>query len=385
MKRRHYLALVASGTAGIAGCGGAPETATERTETATRRTTEPPRTPASETRRPTDTPPEETEADRRRPNLEALPAVDTVDSSNPFVYVNDIPLDNFNGELALAMGSDADGVELAGYLHEFPVVPWWDGAEKFERAKELYAEHHERTRSKAVQSGFTDLPPAEFGLYDRHEKPDTGRVEDTEPIGSTGTDTIVEAAQNASRDNPLVVAAGGPLCTLADAYLTDPSIAERVVLFWRSGLDADGWNAALSGWSMTVVLRRMTTVICPANGGPRITRERVENELPDGPLTRYMLNKVYDGTNENPFGDDGVKWGADAIATLSPAHPETRGESRDLRLAGLKEHWKLGRVLQNLEPAAEPTNVRIIESHDHPKMNDAWWGHVADPTTWDSE
>jgi hypothetical protein len=80
-----------------------------------------------------------------------------------------------------------------------------------------------------------------------------------------------------------------------------------------------------------------------------------------------------------------VKWGADAIATLSPAHPETRGESRDLRLAGLKEHWKLGRVLQNLEPAAEPTNVRIIESHDHPKMNDAWWGHVADPTTWDSE
>ena len=55
-----------------------------------------------------------------------LPAPLRVNRTNPFFYSNDIPLDNYNGELALAMASDAEGIDLRGYLHEFPVVPLWD-------------------------------------------------------------------------------------------------------------------------------------------------------------------------------------------------------------------------------------------------------------------
>jgi inosine-uridine nucleoside N-ribohydrolase len=64
--------------------------------------------------------------------------------------------------------------------------------------------------------------------------PESGSIKDTDPIGSPGTQSIINAARDASTENPLAVAVGGPLCTVADAYLTDPSIRDKIASFVES-------------------------------------------------------------------------------------------------------------------------------------------------------
>jgi len=386
MNRRTYLALTAGGVPLISGCPGFQQSEsntstgsirTPATDTPARQNTA--ATPPGET-------PSQTEPGPTSTPIQRLPSPLAVDNTNPFVYLNDIPTDNFNGELALAMASDSDGVQLEGYLHEFPNVPWWDSKEKQTKAENRYANHHRIIRKKAAESGFTDLPPAETGVSSRHTKPQSEAIDETAPIGSAATDRIVAAANAASRENPLVIAAGGPLCSVADAYLTDPSIVDKVVVFCRIRPAIDGWNEFLSGWSLTIVTRKFQTVFCPASGGPLIKKSRVRNALPEKPLREYMLSKEYDGTGKNPLAD-GQKWEGDAVSILSGAHPSTRTGAVNLEFAGLKEHWALGEVLPSYNETTEETNTRVIPDHHHQPMNSAWWNHMTAASTWgrDSE
>lgn len=365
MKRRAYLALGAAGLGGLAGCGqrGGPET--------TRGPTEPPE----------DGPGPETASDAEGKDETALPSLDAVDTTREYVYVNDIPPDNFNGELALAMASQDDGIDLRGFLNEFPPVPWWDSEQRYETAKSYYRKHHRLTHDRAVESGFSDLPPAQYGLFERHRKPESGEIADTEPIGSEGTNVIVEAAKDASPQNPLVVAVGGPVCTVADAYLQEPSIADSVVVFWRT-LPPWGelWNMALSGWSATVVVKNLRTVICFDDGSARITREQVQERLPDEPLKQYILNKKYDGTGENPLSS-GERYEGDANTILSPCHPDTRAEVENLRFEELKSHWILGQVMPELTQTTERTNITAVRKHEN--MTERWWSHMGNESAWD--
>ena len=363
MDRRTYLSGLAGGVMWLSGCGSDEESVTSETDSVTE---------GEATRSIAGT----TESENPE-----LPDPLRVNRTNPFFYSNDIPTDNFNGELALAMASDAEGIDLRGYLHEFPVVPWWDDTQKYQRTRERYVRHHQRCWRKAEQSGFSTLPPVEYGLYQRHEKPDSGAIGDTTPIGSAGTDAIVEAANSATREKPLVIAVGGPLCTVADAYLTDPSIRDKVIVFWRFRREGGEWNEFLSGWSATVVTRRLATVFCPAKGGPLVRESRVKMEFPDEPLKQYMLTKVYDGTGENPLAG-GQKWEGDAISILSPAHPETRTGAEYLQFSGLKSHWAIGEVLPSFQTTNERTSTLIIPEHKHEKMNEAWWSHMKASSTW---
>lgn len=58
----------------------------------------------------------------------------------------------------------------------------------------------------------------------------SGRLEDIAPEKSAGSELIVAEARKATPGKPLLVVAGGPLTTVANAYLTDPSIASRMVV-----------------------------------------------------------------------------------------------------------------------------------------------------------
>lgn len=60
--------------------------------------------------------------------------------------------------------------------------------------------------------------------------PATGRLLDILPEPSAGASLILAEAARASRDNPLVILAGGPLSTIASAYLLDPTVVNRVVV-----------------------------------------------------------------------------------------------------------------------------------------------------------
>lgn|GEM_PF-6900537 len=59
----------------------------------------------------------------------------------------------------------------------------------------------------------------------------SGRLVDMQAIPSEGASLILTEAAKATRDNPLVYLAGANLSTLASAYLLDPTLAEKIVVF----------------------------------------------------------------------------------------------------------------------------------------------------------
>jgi len=186
---------------------------------------------------------------------------------------------------------------------------------------------------KAVESGMSNLPPPEFGVFDQHDKPESGIIEDTKPIGSTGTDRIIEAARMATPEDPLVVTVGGDLCTVADAYLIDPSIADSLVVYWHEQVEdineQDGYNIQNSGWSAYIVLKRLSVVLDHDSGGLSITQEEVADQIPS-PLDRYMMSKEHWNWG-NPL--QSTDWSARGEHEISDEKPLLLAVFPDIRLS----------------------------------------------------
>ena len=83
---------------------------------------------------------------------------------------------------------------------------------------------------QARLAGFTGVPDLVGGAQARLEWPASGKVEDIKAGTSPGSDLIVAAARKATPEKPLLVVVGGPLTTVAQAWLTDPTIASRMVV-----------------------------------------------------------------------------------------------------------------------------------------------------------
>jgi len=150
------------------------------------------------------------ESDHEPPDPEKLPDPLAVDGDNPFIYVNDQSTDNYNAELALGL-ANRGRIDLRGFLVGYPREAWRSSEqdrEQYREAKEEFVTHHRRVREMAERSGLQNPPPAELGVFKHHARPESGRIEDTEPIGSPGTERIVREARKASREEPLVIAFG---------------------------------------------------------------------------------------------------------------------------------------------------------------------------------
>lgn len=365
LSRRKLLALINSGgVASIAGCSDrSPEDPTSAIST------EPTDTGQTETATSAQT---STDTEYRPP------APLSVDNTNPYVYIND-QNDNFNAELALAMASRGY-IDLRGFVFAYAGEPWLR-PEQFESRRRDYESHHSTVHEKAIESGFENLPPAETGVVGgRHERPETGVIEDTEPIGSTGTDRIVEEAKNASRDDPLVLAVGCDLCTVADAYLQDPSIAERLVVFinWTGSAEQPGYNIVQSGWSASVVLEELSAVLVGGNS-PLVKRDQVM-ALPDVPLKEFMLSKEH-----FKFGnllEDGRRSDGDSTAVLSAAHPDVRAATRSVRVTGQTDpHFEADFQIPKLAYGAGTENLEgITEATDFTR---AFWSHLGDDSIYE--
>ena len=89
----------------------------------------------------------------------------------------------------------------------------------------------EKSVGIARRSGLKNIPDPVPGCDRAFERPASGEVGDTKIVQSKGSELIVAEARKATSDKPLVIFVGGPLNTVANAYLIDPSIAERIVVF----------------------------------------------------------------------------------------------------------------------------------------------------------
>lgn len=211
-----------------------------------------------------------------------------VDERNPLVLVNDGPFDNWSGEYAVLLA--AGGSQLAGIIVNAN-VDWPEIESNANGWRELVG--------AARASGIDGLPDPLASLGSPLVAPASGELDDTRPNRSEGALFLVEASKRLALPyRPLVVATGGALTDVADAYLIDPEVSERVVVVSSLGMvnPSGAYMGIPNGnhdpWAARIVAERFRYVQVSAfyDQLTDVPESRV-SELPDNALGDWIASK----------------------------------------------------------------------------------------------
>jgi hypothetical protein len=179
-----------------------------------------------------------------------------VDERNPILLCNDGPTDNWQGEYALLFANA--GSTLAGIIVNDSAA-WPNIDDNIAGWRAMVA--------AAKASGMKNAPDPVASIGPPLVRPGNGDIDSTQPNRSEGARFIVDAAQRLSLSyRPLVVATGGRLTDVADAYLLDKSLPERIVVVSSLGTTgSDGGamgipNGEMDPWADTIVVQRFRYV-----------------------------------------------------------------------------------------------------------------------------
>ena len=233
------------------------------------------------------------------------------DRTCPVVYDNDSTGMYIRTSILIALASAGD-IDLRGIITSYP----YDKQDFLD-----FCVGREEIVAKARRSGMSNLPDHVQGpgYGQRLNKPNSGHIEDTVPIDTAGSRLIIEQAKLASREKPLVIVMGGPLTVAADAYLLDPSIADRVVVAAVNGTHGTmgAWNGELDPWACYIVLERLRYVqFITYEAAPIVPKCRLM-ELPECEFRQWMIEKEHP-TNFHPGERDYD--GAPAISLMRPEY-----------------------------------------------------------------
>ena len=255
----------------------------------------------------------------------------------PVVYDNDWLGDTNDDEYLLAK-AQLGQANLKGFVLS---KDEWDHGRQFKT--EDGRKDFEHDLAIARSAGFRNVPKLTVGVDRLLERPASGKVEDARPIPSAGTDLIVREARRASPEKPLVVIVGGPLVTVASAYLSDPSIAGRIVVMMT---DIDGYNGS-DPWANYIVAARCKLVNFgasplwwPQRPDPQVMPPGRFDTLPDLEITRSMkevARRFWERSTriDKPDRDDGF---ADGAGTFLLYQPETWAGVKKVRVTGAWSH-----------------------------------------------
>lgn len=178
-----------------------------------------------------------------------------LDVRNPMVLVNDSGHDNWMGVYAALLYANAPGPGVVGIVVNADSV--WPTMSKNDADWQSLSD-------AAGQSGLRGLPSPTDSAGAILVRPDSGDIEDTVPNRSTGALAIANWAKTYGYPyRPLVIATGGPLTDVADAYLVEPAIADRVVVVSSMGTLSSSSgsmgspNGTLDPWADTIVAERL--------------------------------------------------------------------------------------------------------------------------------
>jgi len=246
-------------------------------------------------------------------------------SANPIIYDNDEVLDVYTDDYLMALAS-AGTITLRGLITSSSIAPH----NQYVTSADYDRMHTQRLQSvaAATASSMTNIPAPILGVEGHLVVPGSGNIDDTASIGSAGSTLIITEALAASPSVPLVVVCGGPLTTVADAYLQDPSIAANLIVAWIGGIatapytmsDYNGWA---DGWACRIVAERLRLVIFPAVTAmvPDVPRTQLTT-LPDCALRTFMLTKELNTDTNRPNDHDAD--GPPAVAILATTYPTTQ-------------------------------------------------------------
>jgi hypothetical protein len=289
-----------------------------------------------------------------------------IDDRNPVVLWNDGSRDNWQGEYALLLASRGE-IALAGIVIG-ESWPWTSLDDNTTGWKQMVA--------AARDSGLRDIPDPVTSESSALERPSDEDIDSTEPNQSEGARVILELAEQLGTSfRPLVVVTGGRLTDVADAYLMDHTLPDRVVVVSSLGApNADGAemgvpNGQLDTWADIIVARRfryvqVSTYYDPAADVP----DSLLSQLPENPFTAWIESKQPD--IENAFDQVGIQ----AVAIPSVVSSVTRVTQRDTNADGIP--------LLTTDPDGEDW---LVSQTNSALATARFWEMLLDPTTFASK
>jgi hypothetical protein len=176
-----------------------------------------------------------------------------VDERNPVIVANDSATDNWTGEYAMLL-ANSGGPRLAGIIVN-PSPYWPDLTANVAVWNDMVA--------AASASGLRNIPAPTPSAGDPLVRPADGEIDHTTANRSEGAKLIVDLSARLSAPwRPLVVVTGSRLTDVADAYLIDHTVTDRVVVVSALGSATGdgggmGWpNGELDAWADWIVGQR---------------------------------------------------------------------------------------------------------------------------------
>ncbi len=252
-----------------------------------------------------------------------------VDQRNPLIVLNDGAFDNWETEYAVLLAHDG-GPQLAGIVVGTS-GPWPELDVNVAGARNLIA--------AARASGLTDIPDPIATVGDVLERPASGQIDDTRANRSEGALFIVDTSRRLALSyRPLVVASGGRLTDVADAYLIDHSVTERVVVVASLGsLSSTGANMGepngeMDPWADTIVTSRFRYVQVSAfyDQLQDVPTSRLA-ELPDNAFGEWLAAKqsgiwtIAEAADQVAVVAVGIPDFVTEVARVAPAGPVESG------------------------------------------------------------
>jgi len=283
-------------------------------------------------------------------------------AESSLILNNDGPTDNWQGEFAFLLA--ARGIELQGLIvNDSGAWPDLDSN----------VDGWQQMRAAASNSGIAGLPEPTRSSGPPLVKPASADIADTEPNRSAGAELIVRAALEASAP-PLVIVTGGRLTDVADAYLIEPAIAERVVVVASLGeLSEDGAvmavpNGEMDPWADTIVVQRLRYVQVSAYYDQLV-------DVPSSRLTELPKNAFGDWIAEKHSRIWDLEVAADQVAVLAVAVPGfaqqfARVTQNGTETVGLGEAPKLA--------IAEGGDLWLVTSVDGELATQTFWELLAE-------
>jgi hypothetical protein len=180
-----------------------------------------------------------------------------VDERNPILLCNDGYSDNWEGEYAILFASTGSASLVGIVVNDG--WPWTNIDDNMSGWRQMV--------DAARDSGLRNIPDPLASPSSTLVRPSDEDVDSTTPNESDGARFIIEASYQWSQPfRPLVVVTGGRLTDVADAYLMDHTLPERIVVVSSLGAaNTDGAemgvpNGELDTWANIIVAQKFRYV-----------------------------------------------------------------------------------------------------------------------------
>lgn len=285
-----------------------------------------------------------------------------VDQRNPIVLCNDGAYDDWQGEYALLF-ANSGGPSLAGIVIN-DGWPWTNLDENIAGWRQMV--------TAARQSGLVNIPDPITSSGAALVRPDNGDIDATLPNRSQGARFIIEASKRWSQPyRPLVVVTGGRLTDLADAYLMDPTLPERIVVVASLGTANDNGgemglpNGQLDSWSDIIVAQKFRYVqVSSYYDALTDVPANLLSQLPANAFTSWIASK-----------QPGVAYAYDQVGYQVVAMPELVSKTRKVVQRGESTE-----KVPLLVGDAEGTSM-IVSDVNHALATAKFWELLLDPAT----